>query len=485
MTGALQLAPAPAASLTPIERLEALCDPGSLSLMRTAVRSRQLGDGCPAGDGVLAATGQIAGRPVACFAQDASFLGGSLGEAHADSIVRVLELAGRTRMPVVGFVESAGARMQEGVHALAGYARIFRAHTALSGVVPQISIVCGPSAGGGSYGPALTDFVVMTEQASMFLTGPGVVAAVTGEVVDAAGLGGHRVHERNGVCHLVAGSEADAARAARGLLDHLPQHSGERPSRRLPVPEAAGDPGSSVPAESRRVYDVRDVTAGLLDGGHLLEVAPRWARNVVTGFGYVDGLSVGVVANQPRYLGGVLDAESATKAARFIRTCDAFGIPLVVLVDTPGFLPGTGQERAGVIRHGAKLVHAFAGASVPRITIVLRKAFGGAFIAMNSKHLGADLVLAWPGAQVGVMGAEQAVRITHRRELAIAADQESVLRHRSREYTDRHLDVGAAAAAGHVDEVVAPSESRGRLVSALNAFNNTPLERRPGRNIPL
>ena len=367
----LALVPRPNERLSPLERLEVLCDPGSLDLLRTEVLSRRMGEKARPGDGVLGASGRVDGRAVAVFAQDASFAGGSLGEAHADTVVAVLELAERSRVPVIGFVESAGARMQEGLAALSGYARIFRKHVALSGVVPQISVICGPSAGGGSYAPALTDFVIMTEQASMFLTGPSVVARVTGEDVDAAALGGYRVQERNGVCQLVAATDVDAA---------------------------------------------------LLDGGRMLEISPRWARNVVCAFGRMQGRSIGLVANQPRYLGGVLDVDASQKAARFVRTCNLFGIPLLVLVDTPGFLPGTRQEKLGVIRQGAKLVYAFSECTVPRVTVVLRKAFGGAFIAMNSKDLGADFVFAWPSAQLGVMGAPQAVEIINRREIEAADD---------------------------------------------------------------
>src|SRR3954462_6517077 len=369
--------------LSALERLEVLCDPGSLQLIRTQVRSRRMGDKAREGDGIVAAAGAVDGRQIFCFAQDPSFAGGSLGEAHADSVVRVLELAKRAQVPVVGFIESAGARMQEGLEGLAGYARIFREHVALSGRIPQISVICGASAGGGSYSPALTDFVVMTERATMFLTGPAVVREVMGEDVSAFQLGGHKVHERNGVAHFVAADDSDAALLVRDLLDHLPAHASDR----APRWRSAGPPGypvaGPVPEADRSVYDIRDVARGILDGGRLLEYGTKWARNIVCGFGRLDGRSVGVVANQPKHLGGVLDAEAASKAARFVRTCNAFGLPLVVLVDTPGFLPGTSQESAGVIRHGAKLVHAFAEATVPKVTVVLRKAFGGAFIAMN------------------------------------------------------------------------------------------------------
>ena len=485
MTRHLALAPRPHERLTPLERLEVLCDPGSVRLTRTGVRSHRMGEKARAGDGVLGATGMVDGRAVACFAQDASYAGGSLGEAHADTIVSVLELAGRARMPVVGFVESAGARMQEGVAALSGYGRIFRAHTALSGQVPQISVVCGASAGGGSYAPALTDVVIMTRQASMFLTGPGVVQEVTGEDVTADELGGPRVHQANGVCHAVAETEVDAALLARDLLDHLPQHTGTEPQRWPTVPPPEGRLDAVVPSEPRKVYDVRHAIRLIVDGGRWVEVGERWARNVVTAFARLDGRAIGVVANQPRYIGGVLDAESAAKAARFVRTCDAFGLPLLVLVDTPGFLPGTGQEKAGVIRHGAKLVHAFAAATVPTVTVVTRKAFGGAFIAMNSKELGADFVFAWPAAQLGVMGAQQAVGIINRRE--IAADPQPV-RARDRlaaRYATDNLAVGAAAEQGFVDEIVPPGHTRERVAAALDTLATAHRPPRPTRNIPL
>jgi acetyl-CoA carboxylase carboxyltransferase component len=481
----LALVPRPEERLTPMERLEVLCDPGSLDLLRTEVLSRRMGEKARPGDGVLGASGRVDGRVVAVFAQDASFAGGSLGEAHADTVVAVLELAERSRVPVIGFVESAGARMQEGLAALSGYARIFRKHVALSGHVPQISVICGPSAGGGSYAPALTDFVIMTESASMFLTGPGVVAKVTGEDVDQATLGGHRIHDRNGVCQLVAPTDVDAALLARDLLDYLPQNCEERPLR-WPTVEAPGYlPDAVVPREDRKVYDVREVARALLDGGRMLEISPRWARNVVCAFGRLDGRSVGIVANQPHYLGGVLDADASQKAARFVRTCNLFNIPLLVLVDTPGFLPGTKQEKLGVIRHGAKLVYAFSECTVPRVTVILRKAFGGAFIAMNSKDLGADFVFAWPSAQLGVMGASQAVEIIHRREIEAAADPILARDTLASHYAAEHLYPGAATADGHVDEVIAPSDTRARVAAALAALDSASLRRWPAGNMPL
>ena len=471
--------------LSPVERLEALCDRGSLTLLRSDVRSRRMGDKARAGDGVIAGAGRVDGRPVFCYAQDPSYLGGSLGEQHADSIVRVLRLAGRAGAPVVGFIESGGARMQEGLAALAGYARIFREHVALSGRIPQISVICGASAGGGSYSPALTDFVVMTERATMFLTGPAVVREVMGEDVSAAELGGPKVHDRNGVAHFVAADDADAALLVRDLLDHLPANEGERAPRWRPADPPGYGAGAPVPANERKVYDVRDVARGILDGGRLIEFAPRWARNVTCGFGRLDGRAVGVVANQPRYLGGVLDAEAGSKAARFVRTCNAFGLPLVVLVDTPGFLPGTRQEQGGVIRHGAKLVHAFAEASVPKVTVVLRKAFGGAFIAMNARDLGADYVFAWPQAQIGVMGAKQAVTIVNRRDIAAAEDPQAARGRFASEYADEHLSASVAAAEGYVDEVIPPDDTRRRLCEALSTLDAIAHPAHGVRNIPL
>lgn len=466
--------------LSPHERLEALCDPGSLHLVRSGVMSRRMGDRARAGDGVIAGAGRVDGRPVFVYAQDPSYLGGSLGEQHADSIVKVLRLAGRASVPVVGFIESGGARMQEGVGALAGYARIFREQVALSGKIPQISVICGASAGGGSYSPALTDFVVMTRRAHMFLTGPAVVREVMGEDVSAEELGGPRVHERNGVAHFVAEDDADAALLVRDLLDHLPGAPERKPAP--PPPYLVED---CVPEEERKVYDVRDVIRAVADEGRLLEWSSRWARNMVCGFARFDGRPVGVVANQPRYLGGVLDAESASKAARFVRTCNAFGLPLVVLVDTPGFLPGTKQESFGVIRHGAKLVHAFAEATVPKVTLVLRKAYGGALIAMNSRDLGADYVFAWPQAQLGVMGAKQAVGIVSRREIAAADDP---IAHRdvlAEAYAGEHLSAERSAAEGHIDEVIHPSETRQRLIGALSTLDGIAAPVAGVRNIPL
>jgi acetyl-CoA carboxylase carboxyltransferase component len=455
---------------TPLGRLELLCDPGSLEVFRSSVLSSRIGARAHPGDGVVAGLGRVGGRAIACYAQDARFLGGSLGEAQADTIDRLLQLAGRSRLPVVSIIESGGARMQEGTAALFGYGRIFRQNVLLSGVVPQISVIAGLAAGGGCYSPALTDFVVMAEQAAMFLTGPAVVRDVAGEDVDMHELGGRRVHERNGVCDLVAPDERQALEQARELLGYLPQHAGGQ----LPIASDSlprlNDPGECVPRSPRQVYDVRAVSDGIVDGGSLLEVAPRWARSVVTGFARVEGRPVGLIASQPRYLGGVLDTESSQKAARFVTSCDAFGLPLLVLVDTPGFMPGVQQERAGVIRLGAGLVRAFAAATVPRVTVVMRKAYGGAYIAMNSRGLGADLVFAWPQAEIGVMGAHPATGIIHRRELAAADDPDAAQDALSAIYAEEHLGAEVAAAGGFVDEVIEPCETRARVAGAFAAL---------------
>jgi acetyl-CoA carboxylase carboxyltransferase component len=453
--------------LDPLERLEALCDPGSLQVLRSRVVSPRLGARAIAGDGVLGATGCVNGRPIACYAQDGSYLGGSLGERHADTIVRVLQTAGRARIPVVGFVESGGARMQEGTAALAGYGRIFRETVGLTGVVPQISVVSGASAGGGAYSPALTDLILMTEDAAMFLTGPGVVHEALGEEISAVELGGPRVHEHNGVCHLVEHDERSAARRVREILGYLPSAAGLPLPAVDTVPAELDDPGNVVPSEPRRVYDVRDALRGIVDGGSMLELCPRWARNVVTVLARIEGRPVGIVANQPHHLAGVLDAEGSEKAARFVSFCDSFGVPLLAVVDTPGFMPGSRQERAGVIRHGASLVRAFAAARVPKLTLVLRKSYGGAYITMNSRDLGADLVLAWPDAELGIMSARAAVGVVNRRELLAAENPDALRLQLAEEYAAEHLTAEAAAASGFVDELVEPADTRARLAGAL------------------
>jgi len=471
--------------LTALARLEMLCDRGSLHVIRSVVQSRQLGARAEDGDGVIGASGRIAGRPVFCYAQDGRFLGGSLGEAHAETIVRVCELALQAHTPVVGFVESAGARMQEGASALAAYGRVFRANVALSGRVPQVSVVAGTSAGGGVYSAALTDFVVMTTEASMFLTGPAVVREVTGEDVTAAQLGGTRVQERNGVCQFVAPPGEGASAFVRDLLGYLPQSAWDDPPRGDARPPAPGDPGLVVPREPSRVYDVRQVARRIVDGGALLELAPKWARNIVTAFARIDGRTVGVVANQPRYLGGVIDAAASEKGARFVRTCNAYNVPLVVLVDTPGFMPGVKQETGGIIRRGAKLLFSFIEADVPKITVVLRKAYGGGFITMNSKGLGADFTFAWQDATIGIMGAREAVGIMHRREIAACDEPDAAHDELAERYAADHQHARVAARDGVVDELLKPAETRERLRAALHVLSAKHGPRGRLGNIPL
>jgi acetyl-CoA carboxylase carboxyltransferase component len=471
--------------IRPLQRLQLLCDEGSLRIIRATARSGAMGDRARDGDGVVGAGGRIGGRPVFCFAQDAGFAGGSLGAAHADTIVRVQELAARARVPVIGFVESGGARMQEGLAALNGYARVFSRHVGLSGRVPQISVITGTSAGGGCYSPALTDFVVMTRAAAMFLTGPAVVREVTGEDTSVEALGGPRVHERNGVGHFVVDSDVDSIFLVRQLLGYLPQSAWDSPPRAVAAAPDGADPGGVVPIDPRRVYDVRDAIAGIVDGGSMLEVCQSWAGNIVTAFARLDGHVVGIVANQPKHLGGVIDADAAQKGARFVRTCNAYGIPLVVLVDTPGFMPGIEQETTGVIRHGAKLLYAFAEATVPRYTVVLRKAFGGAYITMNCRDLGADLTLAWSRAELGIMGAEQAVGIVNRREIEGSADAAAARASLAEAYRARHLGAERAAQDGFVDEVVIPGHTRDRLAWALATASGRPDGRASAGNIPL
>ena len=454
--------PAEVVAFPPLGRLAEVCDPGSFSAIRSGVASRRR-DEAADGDGVVAGAGTVGGQPVFCYAQDPSFMGGSLGAAHAESIVRVLELANRAKAPVIAFVESGGARLQEGHDALAGYGRIFRASVALRGVAPQISIVTGISAGGGAYAPALTDFIVMTEAARMFLTGPRVVRDALGEDVSLEALGGPGVHAANGVCQLGARDESEAIALTRELLALL-----RGPSESVAL-GAAPDPGATVPAEPRKVYDVRTVAAATLDDRRLLEVSPGWARSIVTGLGRIHGRPVGIVANQPRWLGGVINAEAAEKAALFVDSCDRFGLPLVALVDTPGFMPGCDQESAGVIRRGASLLRAFSAARVPKVTVVLRKAYGGAVITMNSKALGADFVFAWPGAEIGIMAATQAVGVVHRRDLERADDPGAARERLAAGYAAEHLDAARAARNGFVDEVIEPIETRERLAWALAA----------------
>jgi len=432
-------------------RIELLLDAGTFRPVRTEV-----------GDGVLAGSGRVQGRPVVVWAQEGSYKGGSLGAAGGETIARAIQRADALGVPVIGFPHSGGARLQEGVAALTAYAAIFRAQSLAT--MPVISVVSGPCAGGAAYSPALGDLVVMTREAVMFLTGPKIIERVTRERIGSHELGGPEVQSRNGVCHMVARDDVEAAEHVRAVLPFLPDRAGEQPPPAPPGRPRGGDPAEALPASLRKVYDVRGVIERIVDDGRLVELAPRWARNLVVGFARIDGRAVGVIANQPRYLGGCLDAAASEKGSWFVELCDRFSIPLVVLVDTPGFLPGANQERLGVLRHGASLLRAFSCATVPRVTVTLRQAYGGAHIVMNSRDLGASLTLAWPDAKIGVMGARQAVELIRRREIEAGADAELL----SAAYEAEHLPVRVAAAAGFVDEVIAPRETRDRIAHELS-----------------
>lgn len=432
-------------------RLQALLDPNTFELLRTAVS-----------DGVVGGTARLDGRPVCVWAQEATHKGGSLGVAGAETIVRTIQRAHRAGVPVVGLTHSAGARLQEGVAALTAYGEIFHAQALAR--VPQVTLVVGTCAGGAAYSPALGDFVVMVgREARMFLTGPQVVEQVTRESITADELGGARVQSANGVAHLCVEDDADAPAVLRELMDYLPSVLGGSVPVVPPADPPDGSPADPLPSARRQVYDVRHVTAKLVDGGRLLELAGRWARNMVTAFARLEGRPVGVIANQPRYLGGAIDACASEKGAWFVNICDRMRIPLVVLVDTPGFLPGGRQERAGVIRHGASLLRAFSCATVPRVTITLRQAYGGAHIVMNSRGLGADLTLAWPGSDIGIMGARQAVAIVERRSVAAGANMDTL----AERYAQEHLLSAVSAARGHIDEIIPPEQTRERLLGAL------------------
>jgi propionyl-CoA carboxylase beta chain len=453
-----------------LARVAGLVDPGTFREFGSQARHRVSAFGMerkrPAGDGVVTGSAEVAGRPIGLFAQDPSALGGSLGEMHAAKIARVLDHAARVRVPAVGLLDSGGARIQEGVAALDGYAEIFRRHVALSGRVPQISVVLGPCAGGAVYAPALTDVVIMEAGRShMFLTGPRVVKAVTFEDVSPAELGGPDMHaEASGVAHLVAADPQEALELTRRVLAYLPTSCWDE----LPAsPPAEPEPLPGIPTDHRHPYDVRGVVRGVVDAGSFLELHGRFARNIVVGLARVDGAPVGVVANQPAVLAGCLDVAASEKAARFVRMCDAFGVPIVTLVDVPGFLPGTGQEAAGIIRKGAKLLYAYAEATVPRVTVILRKAFGGAYIVMGSKALGADAVFSWSGAEAAVMGAEGAVDVIYRRELAADPSRRpELVAHYREEALAPHLPAERLS----VDEVIAPAETRGVVAATLRSL---------------
>ncbi len=474
------------------ERVGRLLDPGSFNEIGAFVRSRTKSAAHNWGDGVVTGVGKIDGRTVYVFAQDFTIVGGSVGEAHGHKIAHLLDLAYENGAPFIGLNDSGGARIQEGVDALAAYGDIFHRNVRASGVIPQISVILGPCAGGAVYSPAITDFVFMAEKtAQMFITGPEVIRAVTHEEVSFETLGGAAVHgERSGVAHFTAPDEETLLSQVRWLLSYLPSNNLTPP----PTVGSDDDPGrltpeiaELVPSDPQQPYDVRRTVEILVDRGEFLEIQRSYAQNLIVGFARMDGQTVGVLANQPAHFAGVLDIDASDKGARFVRFCDAFHIPLITLVDTPGFLPGVAQEHDGIIRHGAKLLFAYAEATVPKVALVLRKAYGGAYIVMSSKHLGGDVNLAWPQAEIAVMGPEGAVKIVARKELATADDPERVQGELVQRYREELADPFVAASRGYLDDVIHPEESRRYLIAALERLRNkrgTTPKRKHG-NIPL
>jgi len=487
-----------AGKLTARERLEKFFDPGSFTELDPFVTHRVdkfgLGERRIPGDGVVTGWGDVHGRPVCAFAQDSTVFGGALGEAHAMKIVKVMETARKAGVPIVGLDDSGGARIQEGVMSLGGYGEVFYRNVLLSGVVPQLSLILGPCAGGAVYSPAITDFVIMAAgTGQMFITGPDVVRAVTGEEVTMEALGGAVAHaEQSGVSHLTAKNDDDAIALARRLLTYLPLNNLEDPPvapAAAPSDAARNELARFIPDDSNAPYDVHGILDRVLDVGSFLEIHPTWAPNLVVGFARLGGASVGVVANNPASLAGTLDINASTKGARFVRFLDAFNLPILTFVDVPGFLPGLAQEHGGIIRHGAKLLYAYAEATVPMLTVILRKAYGGAYDVMCSKHLGGDLNLAWPTAEIAVMGAEGAVNILFRKELESAgpAEQEAVRAKMTKAYREEYLNPYLAAERGYIDDVIDPTETRDRFLRGLKVLG-AKRDDRPARkhgNIPL
>ncbi|MFO8098930.1 MAG: acyl-CoA carboxylase subunit beta [Salinibacter sp.] len=483
--------------LTARERLDILLDDGSFEELGTFVRHQEtdfgLDENRPYGDGVVTGYGTIHGRLVYVFSQDFTVYGGSLGRAHADKIVNVMEKALENGAPVIGLNDSGGARIQEGVKSLGGYADIFKLNTDASGVIPQISAIMGPCAGGAVYSPAITDFTFMVEDSSyMFVTGPNVVKTVTQEDVTAEELGGARTHAtKSGVSHVTCANDVDCLHRIRELMRYLPQNCEEDPptTPREDV-ESNLDPDrldTLVPDEPNKPYDMRNVIEEIADAGDFFEIQPDFGENILTGFSRMGGRPVGIVANQPAVLAGVLDIDSSIKGARFVRFCDAFNIPLLVFEDVPGFLPGTDQEWNGVIKHGAKLLYAFCEATVPRVTVITRKAYGGAYDVMNSKHIGGDLNFAWPTAEVAVMGPKSAVEIIYRRELEAADDPEAAKQEFTAQYRDTFATPYVAAEYGYVDDVIRPSETRERLIRGFDMLEDKVVNnpRKKHGNLPL
>ena len=484
--------------MTARERIEKLVDEGSFTELDEFARHRStnfgMQDNRPYGDGVVTGYGTVDGRQVAIFSQDFTVMGGSLGEVFGEKIVKIMDFALKSGIPLIGINDSGGARIQEGVVSLGRYGEIFRRNARSSGVIPQISLILGPCAGGAVYSPAMTDFTVMVNETShMFITGPEVIKTVTGEEVGMEELGGAHTHSsRTGNSHYLANSEDDAIDYVKALLSYLPSNNmDEAPILPATEPEDFTDLDKSlntlIPDSPNQPYDMHKVISAILDESEFLEVQELWAPNIIIGFGRIEGHSVGIVANQPMQLAGTLNIDASEKAARFVRTCDAYGIPIITLVDVPGFLPGTDQEWNGIIRRGAKLLYAYGEASVPMVTLITRKAYGGAYDVMGSKHLGADINLAWPTAQIAVMGAQGAVNILYRKELSEAKDQEKLRKELITEYEDTLANPYVAAERGYIDAVIEPHQTRRYITRALVALRNKRdvLPPRKHGNIPL
>ena len=460
--------------LTARERILAIVDEGSFHeydmFVEHAGTDFDMGNKVLAGDGVVIGTGTIYESPVCLFAQDFTVAGGSLGLSHARKITKIMDHALKMRVPLIGINDSGGARIQEGVNSLAGYGEIFFRNTLSSGVIPQISVILGPCAGGAVYSPALTDFVFVVENISkMFITGPAVIKSVLGEDISMEALGGARVHaEITGNAHFFALSEKECFEQIKTLITYIPWNNTQK-AKTYPVkePKSKYKIQNIVPADARLPYDIREIIKSITDGSEFFEIMEMFAANIVIGFGRMNGETIGFVANQPKVLAGVLDCDSSDKAARFIRYCNAFNIPIITLEDMPGYLPGVDQEHAGVIRHGAKILYAYSEATVPKITVIIRKAYGGGYIAMNSRHLRADFVFAWPMAEIAVMGPEGAANIVFRKEIAEAEDPDAMRQQKIQEYKDKFANPYVAASKGYIDEVIEPQETRKILLHAL------------------
>ncbi len=482
--------------LTARERLDMLLDPGTFHELEPFVAQEGDEEGMATehflGDGVITGYGQIDNRTVYVYAQDFTVYGGTLSEMQSHKICRVMDLAVRNGVPIIGMIDSGGARIQEGVRALGGYAEIFRRNAQYSGVIPQVSLMLGPCAGGAAYSPALTDLVIMVERQSfMFITGPEVIKTVTGELIDAESLGGARVHmEQTGTAHLAMPDEPSALAITRSILQYFPSNNVENPPYRPPVddPLRMDDAlNKIIPLDPLEPYNMHEVIERVVDQSSFIELQPAWARNAIIGLAHIGGHSVGIVAQEPSVMAGVIDIDAADKMARFVRMCDCYNIPLVTFVDSPGFLPGVDQEHGGIIRHGAKVLFAFSEATVPKITVITRKAYGGAYVVMSSKYLGTDVTYAWPSAEIAVMGAEGAVNILFRKRIETASDPAKERKRLIEDYRSQFNNPYYAARAGYVDDVIEPKETRPKIVASLSALRDkfsTAPSRKHG-NIPV